>query len=135
MLAKICSDKNKPNGQYRIEPTREVVMNFVNMLPIRKVSSIIEFVHVYAVYIRYFTVTFQLRTKAFVSIFFSSTCWYKFILMLTQKHQHNSNLGSTKKMKYVNLICFKLGFQARLTYCRWEVKHVIVYFDNDNVIR
>ncbi|XP_072038734.1 DNA polymerase kappa-like [Amphiura filiformis] len=40
MLAKICSDKNKPNGQYRIEPSREVVMDFVNVLPIRKVSGI-----------------------------------------------------------------------------------------------
>ncbi|XP_022095439.1 DNA polymerase kappa-like [Acanthaster planci] len=40
MLAKICSDKNKPNGQYRIQPDREAVMEFIQVLPIRKVSGI-----------------------------------------------------------------------------------------------
>ena len=38
MLAKICSDKNKPNGQYRIQPTRQAVMDFIKDLPIRKVG-------------------------------------------------------------------------------------------------
>ncbi|XP_006820883.1 DNA polymerase kappa-like, partial [Saccoglossus kowalevskii] len=36
MLAKVCSDKNKPNGQYRIEPTLEAVNKFIEDLPIRK---------------------------------------------------------------------------------------------------
>nr|XP_054756288.1 DNA polymerase kappa-like [Lytechinus pictus] len=40
MLAKICSDKNKPNGQYRIQPTRDDVMDFIRDLPIRKISGI-----------------------------------------------------------------------------------------------
>ena len=39
MLAKVCSDKNKPNGQYRIKPDREEVMSFVKNLPIRKVGD------------------------------------------------------------------------------------------------
>lgn len=38
MLAKVCSDKNKPNGQYRLHSTREVVMEFVQDLPVRKVK-------------------------------------------------------------------------------------------------
>lgn len=38
MLAKVCSDKNKPNGQYRLPPTREAVMNFIQRLPVRKVK-------------------------------------------------------------------------------------------------
>ena len=38
MLAKICSDMNKPNGQFFIEPSRESVIEFVRKLPIRKVS-------------------------------------------------------------------------------------------------
>lgn len=37
MLAKVCSDKNKPNGQYRLPSTREAVMEFVCNLPVRKV--------------------------------------------------------------------------------------------------
>ncbi|TNN74279.1 DNA polymerase kappa [Liparis tanakae] len=40
MLAKVCSDKNKPNGQYRLPSTREAVMEFVKNLPVRKVSGI-----------------------------------------------------------------------------------------------
>lgn len=38
MLAKVCSDKNKPNGQYRLPCTREAVMDFVQNLPVRKVQ-------------------------------------------------------------------------------------------------
>ncbi|OWF52703.1 DNA polymerase kappa-like isoform X2 [Mizuhopecten yessoensis] len=40
MLAKVCSDKNKPNGQYRITPTREAVMTFIRDLPTRKISGV-----------------------------------------------------------------------------------------------
>lgn len=38
MLAKVCSDKNKPNGQYRLPATREAVMDFIQKLPVRKVK-------------------------------------------------------------------------------------------------
>ncbi|KAK4025234.1 hypothetical protein OUZ56_014309 [Daphnia magna] len=40
MLAKVCSDKNKPNGQFVLENTREAVMEFIKDLPIRKISGI-----------------------------------------------------------------------------------------------
>ncbi|KAK6059477.1 ImpB/MucB/SamB family protein [Cooperia oncophora] len=39
-LAKICSDMNKPNGQYELENSYEKVMDFLRELPIRKVSGI-----------------------------------------------------------------------------------------------
>ncbi|KAK6741845.1 hypothetical protein RB195_009612 [Necator americanus] len=39
-LAKICSDMNKPNGQYELENTYESIMAFLHPLPIRKVSGI-----------------------------------------------------------------------------------------------
>ena len=39
-LAKICSDINKPNGQFLLEPDRDVVLKFVRSLPIRKISGI-----------------------------------------------------------------------------------------------
>lgn len=35
-LAKVCSDMNKPNGQYRLPPEREKILDFVHKLPIRK---------------------------------------------------------------------------------------------------
>ena len=37
MLSKVCSDKNKPNGQYKIQAKREAVMDFIKDLPTRKV--------------------------------------------------------------------------------------------------
>ncbi|CAD5221837.1 unnamed protein product [Bursaphelenchus xylophilus] len=39
-LAKICSDLNKPNGQYLMESRAEVVEAFVNKLGVRKVPGI-----------------------------------------------------------------------------------------------
>uniref|UniRef100_A0A3Q2YFA2 DNA polymerase kappa n=1 Tax=Hippocampus comes TaxID=109280 RepID=A0A3Q2YFA2_HIPCM len=41
MLAKVCSDKNKPNGQYRLASNREAVMDFIQNLPVRKVYCIL----------------------------------------------------------------------------------------------
>ncbi|GFO46306.1 DNA polymerase kappa-like [Plakobranchus ocellatus] len=40
MLAKVCSDKNKPNGQYRIKPDKMELIAFIRDLPIRKISGI-----------------------------------------------------------------------------------------------
>lgn len=40
MLAKVCSDMKKPNGQYIIPSTVEDVMSFIRKLPIRKISGI-----------------------------------------------------------------------------------------------
>ncbi|WWC89166.1 uncharacterized protein L201_004084 [Kwoniella dendrophila CBS 6074] len=39
MLAKICSDKNKPNGQYEMEFDRTVVTKFMRDLPVRKIPG------------------------------------------------------------------------------------------------
>ncbi|KAK5973026.1 hypothetical protein GCK32_011177 [Trichostrongylus colubriformis] len=39
-LAKICSDMNKPNGQYELANNYEKVMEFLSNLPIRKVCGI-----------------------------------------------------------------------------------------------
>ncbi|EGZ28529.1 hypothetical protein PHYSODRAFT_552269 [Phytophthora sojae] len=40
MLAKICSDMNKPNGQYVLPFTRERVLTFLCDLPVRKIGGI-----------------------------------------------------------------------------------------------
>lgn len=39
-LAKVASNKNKPNGQYYIPNDRESVMNFMKDLPVRKINGI-----------------------------------------------------------------------------------------------
>jgi len=39
-IAKICSNKNKPNGQFRIPNDRAAVMSFMSTLPVRKVNGV-----------------------------------------------------------------------------------------------
>ncbi|KAJ3239053.1 hypothetical protein HDU81_006659 [Chytriomyces hyalinus] len=40
MIAKVCSDKNKPNGQFMVASTPEAVLEFLQPLPIRKIPGI-----------------------------------------------------------------------------------------------
>ena len=40
MVAKICSDQNKPNGQFRVTNSLEAVLAFVRPLPVRKIPGI-----------------------------------------------------------------------------------------------
>jgi nucleotidyltransferase/DNA polymerase involved in DNA repair len=40
MLAKICSDQNKPNGQYVLPNTHAAVQQFMETLPVRKVPGV-----------------------------------------------------------------------------------------------
>jgi nucleotidyltransferase/DNA polymerase involved in DNA repair len=39
MLAKVCADQRKPNGQFCLEPRADAVMDFLQTLPVRKVKS------------------------------------------------------------------------------------------------
>jgi len=40
LLAKVCSDLNKPNGQYQLQPNSQDIVQFVSSLSIRKVGGI-----------------------------------------------------------------------------------------------
>ncbi|KAG7600021.1 DNA polymerase Y-family little finger domain [Arabidopsis suecica] len=40
LLAKVCSDINKPNGQFLLQNDRSTVMTFVSSLPVRKIGGI-----------------------------------------------------------------------------------------------
>ena len=39
-IAKICSNRNKPNGQFRIPHDRTAIMSFMSTLPVRKVNGV-----------------------------------------------------------------------------------------------
>jgi DNA polymerase kappa len=39
-IAKICSNRNKPNGQFRVANDRAAVMSFMAILPVRKVNGV-----------------------------------------------------------------------------------------------
>lgn len=40
MLSKVCSDMRKPDGQFYLPSDRNSIVNFMRVLPIRKVSGI-----------------------------------------------------------------------------------------------
>ena len=39
-LAKLCSDINKPNGQFKLENDVQSIVGFIERLPIRKMNGI-----------------------------------------------------------------------------------------------
>ncbi|XP_014350449.1 DNA polymerase kappa isoform X4 [Latimeria chalumnae] len=88
MLAKVCSDKNKPNGQYRIPADRQAVMDFIKDLPTRKVPGIGKVTEkmLNALGITICTELYQQR--ALISLLFSEVSWHHFL-------QISLGLGST----------------------------------------
>ncbi|XP_033634721.1 DNA polymerase kappa-like isoform X2 [Asterias rubens] len=79
MLAKICSDKNKPNGQYRILPNRDAVMEFVQELPIRKVSGIGKVTEKLLSSLGIHTCTDLFQQRALLQLLFSPTSSQHFL--------------------------------------------------------
>ncbi|CAK6970502.1 DNA polymerase kappa [Scomber scombrus] len=88
MLAKVCSDKNKPNGQYRLPSTREAVMDFIQNLPVRKVSGIGKVSEKMLNALDISSCSHFSQQMALLSLLFSETSWHHFI-------QVSLGLGST----------------------------------------
>nr|DBA23475.1 TPA: hypothetical protein GDO54_014387 [Pyxicephalus adspersus] len=78
-LAKVCSEKNKPNGQYTIPNDKQAVMDFVKDLPIRKVLGIGEVTEkmMNALGIKNCADLYQQR--ALLSLLFPETTWHNFL--------------------------------------------------------
>uniref|UniRef100_A0A1A7XC24 DNA polymerase kappa n=1 Tax=Iconisemion striatum TaxID=60296 RepID=A0A1A7XC24_9TELE len=88
MLAKVCSDKNKPNGQFRLLPTREAVMDFIRDLPVRKVCGIGKVSEKMLSALGVTTCSHLQQQMALLSLLFSETSWHYFM-------QISLGLGST----------------------------------------
>ncbi|XP_012577280.1 PREDICTED: DNA polymerase kappa isoform X2 [Condylura cristata] len=88
MLAKVCSDKKKPNGQYQILPNRQAVMDFIKDLPIRKVSGVGKVTEKMLKALGITTCTELYQHSALLSLLFSETSWRYFL-------QISLGLGST----------------------------------------
>ncbi|KAG8012088.1 DNA polymerase kappa [Nibea albiflora] len=76
MLAKVCSDKNKPNGQYRLPSTREAVMDFIQTLPVRKVSGIGKVSEKMLNALGISSCSHLGQQMALLSLLFSETAWH-----------------------------------------------------------
>ncbi|KAM6930832.1 DNA polymerase kappa [Xenentodon cancila] len=79
MLAKVCSDKNKPNGQYRLPPTREAVMDFIQNLPVRKVCGIGKVSEKMLKALGITSCSHLGQQMALLSLLFSETAWHHFM--------------------------------------------------------
>ncbi|XP_040898339.1 DNA polymerase kappa [Toxotes jaculatrix] len=88
MLAKVCSDKNKPNGQYRLPSTNKAVMEFVQDLPVRKVSGIGKVSEKMLNALGISSCSHLGQQMALLSLLFSETAWHHFM-------QVSLGLGST----------------------------------------
>lgn len=99
MLAKICSDKNKPNGQYQVIPNRQAVMNFIKDLPIRKVSGIGKVTEKMLKALGVVTCTELYQQRALLSLLFSETSWHYFLhVSLGLGSTHLARDGERKSM-------------------------------------
>ncbi|NXK92785.1 POLK polymerase, partial [Formicarius rufipectus] len=79
MLAKMCSDRNKPNGQYRIIPERRAVLDFLKDLPIRKVPGIGKVTEKMLKALGIVTCSELYQQRALLSLLFSEVSWRHFL--------------------------------------------------------
>ncbi|KAJ7335859.1 hypothetical protein JRQ81_013800 [Phrynocephalus forsythii] len=99
MLAKMCSDQNKPNGQYRIPPERDAVMNFIKDLAIRKVPGIGKVTEKMLKALGIVTCTDLYQQRALISLLFSETSWRNFLeISLGLGSTHLERDGERKSM-------------------------------------
>ncbi|NWX43799.1 POLK polymerase, partial [Steatornis caripensis] len=94
MLAKMCSDRNKPNGQCKIIPERQAVLDFLKDLPIRKVPGIGKVTEKMLKALGIVTCSELYQQRAMLSLLFSEASWRNFLDI-------SLGLGSTHLEKYV----------------------------------
>ncbi|XP_054138600.1 DNA polymerase kappa [Melozone crissalis] len=99
MLAKMCSDRNKPNGQYRISPERQAVLDFLKDLPIRKVPGIGKVTEKMLKALGIVTCSELYQHRALLSLLFSEVSWRNFLdISLGLGSTHLEKDGERKSM-------------------------------------
>ncbi|CDQ73288.1 unnamed protein product [Oncorhynchus mykiss] len=99
MLAKVCSDKNKPNGQYRLPSNRQAVMVFIQDLPVRKVSGIGNVTEKMLGALGITSCIHLGQEMALLALLFSETSWHHFLeISLGLGSTHIERDGERKSM-------------------------------------
>ncbi|NXM72659.1 POLK polymerase, partial [Serilophus lunatus] len=99
MLAKMCSDCNKPNGQCRIAPERQAVLDFLKDLPIRKVPGIGKVTEKMLKALGIVTCSELYQQRALLSLLFSEISWRNFLdISLGLGSTHLEKDGERKSM-------------------------------------
>uniref|UniRef100_A0A674PG67 DNA polymerase kappa n=1 Tax=Takifugu rubripes TaxID=31033 RepID=A0A674PG67_TAKRU len=119
MLAKVCSDKNKPNGQYRLPSTREAVMEFVCNLPVRKVSGIGKVSEKLLNALGISSCSHLGQKMALLSLLFSETAWHHFLQVslglgsaFIPRHEERKSMSTERTFKEMS------AAEEQLSLCR-----------------
>uniref|UniRef100_H3DD97 DNA polymerase kappa n=1 Tax=Tetraodon nigroviridis TaxID=99883 RepID=H3DD97_TETNG len=111
MLAKVCSDKNKPNGQYRLPPTREAVMEFVCDLPVRKVSGVGKVSEKLLSALGISSCSHLGQKMALLSLLFSETSWHHFLQVslglgsaFIPRHEERKSMSTERTFKEMSAV-------------------------------
>uniref|UniRef100_A0A8B9FNR5 DNA polymerase kappa n=1 Tax=Amazona collaria TaxID=241587 RepID=A0A8B9FNR5_9PSIT len=99
LLAKMCSDCNKPNGQCRIVPERQAILDFLKDLPIRKVPGIGKVTEKMLKALGIVTCSELYQQRALLSLLFSEASWHNFLdISLGLGSTHLEKDGERKSM-------------------------------------
>ncbi|CAN0076948.1 unnamed protein product [Lampetra planeri] len=121
LLAKVGSDMNKPNGQYRLEPTRDAIRNFVDELPIRKVSGIGKVTEKMLNALDVFTCAHLHRQRALVALLFSEgSCQHFLRISMGLGSTHVDRDGERKSMSTERTFS-EINKQEELYSLCWEL--------------
>ncbi|XP_049435518.1 DNA polymerase kappa isoform X1 [Epinephelus fuscoguttatus] len=119
MLAKVCSDKNKPNGQYRLPSTREAVMDFVQNLPVRKVSGIGKVSEKMLNALGVSSCSHLRQQMALLSLLFSETSWHHFMQVslglgstYIPRHEERKSMSTERTFKELSKV------EEQMSFCR-----------------
>ncbi|TRY64545.1 hypothetical protein DNTS_022663 [Danionella cerebrum] len=119
MLAKVCSDKNKPNGQYLIYPERRVVMDFMKDLPVRKVSGVGKVTEKMLAALGIVTCAHLSQQMALLSLLFSENSWHHFLhISLGLGSTHIERDSERKSMSTERTFGEMSDVEEQYTLCR-----------------
>ncbi|XP_034397023.1 DNA polymerase kappa [Cyclopterus lumpus] len=119
MLAKVCSDKNKPNGQYRLPSTREAIMDFVQNLPVRKVSGIGKVSEKMLNALGISSCSHLGQQMELLSLLFSETAWHHLMQVSLglgstsiPRHEERKSMSTERTFKELSNV------EEQLSFCR-----------------
>lgn len=99
MLSKVCSEVNKPNGQYQIPADSCAVKDFIKNLPIRKVPGIGKVTEKMLNALGITTCVGLCQQGAMLSLLFTESAWYHFLhISLGLSETHLERDGDRKSM-------------------------------------
>uniref|UniRef100_A0A674EQS9 DNA polymerase kappa n=1 Tax=Salmo trutta TaxID=8032 RepID=A0A674EQS9_SALTR len=119
MLAKVCSDKNKPNGQYKLSSNRQAVIDFIQDLPVRKVSGIGKVTEKMLGALGITSCSHLGQEMALLALLFSETSWHHFLhISMGLGSTHIERDGERKSMSTERTFGEMSALKEQFSLCR-----------------